>query len=176
MTGRWGFRLAVPTSPKSFCRDVICLILNLFIQKTVRSSRSCDGSQLAASNTATESFWRCLFVNLWPFLLSITVPWMSPGSPRRAQGRACGVSGTSLGSQGRARACQGGPGGVPGACPGVPGASPGVPGACPGDPGASPAVPGACPADPWDSQGAPGTSRAFPGSFSQRYNFRNIIP
>ena len=36
----------------------------LFIDKTVRSSRSCDGPSWAASNTAIESFWRCTFVEI----------------------------------------------------------------------------------------------------------------
>ena len=40
----------------------------LFIDKTVRSSRWGDGSQQAGSNTAIESFWRCKFVEIWPFL------------------------------------------------------------------------------------------------------------
>ena len=41
----------------------------LFIEKTARSSRSSDGPSWAASNTAIESFWRWIFVKIWPFLL-----------------------------------------------------------------------------------------------------------
>ena len=33
----------------------------LFIKKKAQSSASCDGPRQAASNTAIESFWRCLF-------------------------------------------------------------------------------------------------------------------
>ena len=34
----------------------------LFIDEVVRWSSSGDGSQWAGSNTAIESFWRCIFV------------------------------------------------------------------------------------------------------------------
>ena len=97
----------------------------LVIDKTARGSPSGDGSRQAGSNTAIESFWRCIFVEIRPFLWSIRAPWRSLGS----QGRPWGVSGTSPG--------------VPGACLGVPEASPGGPGACPGVPGAPKGVLGA---------------------------------
>ena len=105
-----------------------------FTEKTSQLSASCGGPQQAGSNAAIESFWRCLFVELWLFLWSIRGPWRSLGS----QGRPWGVSGTSPG--------------VLGARPGVPGVSLGVPGACPGVPGVSPGVPGACPVDLRDSR------------------------
>ena len=40
----------------------------LFKKETARSSAACDGPQLAALNTAIESFWRCVVVEVWPFL------------------------------------------------------------------------------------------------------------
>ena len=40
----------------------------LFIDKLARSSAACDRSQQAASNTAIESFWRCIFDEIWSFL------------------------------------------------------------------------------------------------------------
>ena len=95
-----------------------------------------DGPSWAASNTAIESFWRCLFVEIWPLLWSITVPIGVPGGPRGSQERPRRVSGTSPG--------------VSGACPVVPGASPGVPGACPGV--------------PWASWGHRGVPKGSPGS------------
>ena len=36
----------------------------LFIDKMALGSPSGDGSQQAGSNTATESFWRCIFVEI----------------------------------------------------------------------------------------------------------------
>ena len=36
----------------------------LFIEKTARSGPPCDGPSRAASNTAIESFWRCIFVEI----------------------------------------------------------------------------------------------------------------
>ena len=74
----------------------------LLTKETDRSSAPCDGPSWAASNTAIESFWRCIFVEIRPFLSSIRAPWRS------------------LGSQGR-------PWGVPEASPGVPGSCPGDP-------------------------------------------------
>ena len=64
------------------------------MDKTVRSSRWGDGSQLAGSNTAIESFWRCIFVEVLPFLLSRWVP----GGPREVPEGSLGVPGGSLGS------------------------------------------------------------------------------
>ena len=46
----------------------------LFMNEMARSSGSCDGPKLAASNTAIESFWRCIVVELWLFLWSIRGP------------------------------------------------------------------------------------------------------
>ena len=40
------------------------ILVGFFIEKSARSSRSCDGPSWAASNTAIESFWRCLFVEI----------------------------------------------------------------------------------------------------------------
>ena len=121
----------------------------LLIKKTARSSRSCDGPSWAASNTAIESFWRCLFVEISPFLGSIRAPIGVPGSPWGSQGRRWGVSGTSPGVPGTCPGLRGTSPGVPGACPGVPGTSPGVPGTSPGVPGPCPGVPGASPGVPW---------------------------
>ena len=66
----------------------------LFIDKTVRSSPWCDGSQQAGSNTAVESFWRWKFVEIWPFLWSRCVP----GGFREVPEGSPGVPGGSLGS------------------------------------------------------------------------------
>ena len=52
------------TSPKSRDQGVVFDLGVLFIDETVRSSRSCDGSQQAGSNTAIDSFWRYIFVKI----------------------------------------------------------------------------------------------------------------
>ena len=36
----------------------------LFMDKMARSTAACDGPQLAGSNTATESFWRCILFEI----------------------------------------------------------------------------------------------------------------
>ena len=41
---------------------------SIFIDQTALGSRSCNGPQRAGSNTAIESFWRCIFAEIWPFL------------------------------------------------------------------------------------------------------------
>ena len=133
--------LAIHSSGKSRDQRVFILFWRFFIDKTARSSASFDGSQLAGLNTAIESLWRCIFVDIRPFLWCIMAPWRSLGF----QGRPWGVSGTSLG--------------LPGACLGVPGASPRVPGVCPGVPGACLGVPGACPGDFRDPRGLRGRPR-----------------
>ena len=97
-------------TPNRECQDqggVVFYFGGFFIEKTDRSSAPCDGPSWVVSNTAIESFWRCLFVEIWPFLWSICDPGGLRGVPGGPQGRARGSSGTSQGSQGRARASQG---------------------------------------------------------------------
>ena len=111
MTGRWGFRLnrthltEIPVPCDRFFDFGY-----LFIEKTARSSDSCDGSRQAVSNTAIESFWRCIFVEIWLLLWSIRGHWRFPGIPRASPGVLREVPG---GSQGRSQ-------GFPIASPGVP--------------------------------------------------------
>ena len=71
-----------------------------FIRKTARSSASCDGSRQAGLNTAIESFWRCILVEIYVFLLTIRGLWRSPGARgfQGVPGASPGVSGTSLAS------------------------------------------------------------------------------
>ena len=71
---------------------------SLFMNKTVRSSPSGDGSQQAGSNAAIESFWRCIFVELLPFLWSIGVPGGPRGVPGGSHGRARGSQARLWGS------------------------------------------------------------------------------
>ena len=95
--------LAIPSSGNSWDKGGVVLNLGaLFVNKTVPGSPSGDGSQHADSNTAIESFWGCIFVEISVLLWSIGVP----GGPRSVTG----------GSQGRAR----GPRGVPRGTRGVP--------------------------------------------------------
>ena len=74
-----------------------------FMDKTVRSSPWGDGSQWAGPNTAIESFWRCILVEMWLFLWSIKCPGLrrvsgtSPGGPRRVPGGPRGVPGKPQG-------------------------------------------------------------------------------
>ena len=46
--------------PRGRCFD----IGGLFVDKSVRSSPSCDGPEQAGSNAAIESFWHCIFVKI----------------------------------------------------------------------------------------------------------------
>ena len=39
----------------------------IFIKKAAWLSAPCDGPSRPASNAAIESFWRCLFVEIWLF-------------------------------------------------------------------------------------------------------------
>ena len=104
--------LAIPSSRKS--RDWVGVLLDfggVLIDKMVRRIPSGNGSQHAVLITAIESFWRCTFAELWPFLCLMGVPGgprgvlaASPGGPR-------GVPG---GSQGRPRGPQGRAQGMPG--------------------------------------------------------------
>ena len=72
-----GQGLRTRTRAISWDRGVPCFDFGgLFKEKSVRSRASCDGPQLAGLNTATESFWRCLFVEIWSFLWSDGVPLM----------------------------------------------------------------------------------------------------
>ena len=118
---------------------------NLFMHKTVLGSAAGDGPQQAGLNTAIESFWRCILVELWPFLLdaiyrSIRSHWRSPGVP----GASPGVQGASLGGL---RDVPWGPRGVHGGPRGIPWS------------------PRRVSMGSWGSQGAPATSWASPGSF-----------
>ena len=62
--------LAVPGSGISRCRlKTFFFFWGIFIKKTVWSSPSCDVPQRAGWNTAIESFWHCIFVEIWPFVL-----------------------------------------------------------------------------------------------------------
>ena len=118
-----GQSLCTPTGAISWDRGYFFDFGGFAIKKTVRSSASRDGSPWAGSNTAIESFWRCIFVEIWPFLWSIGVPGGLRGGPGGSQARPWG-------SQGRA----GGPRGVPGpqgraqGIPGIPGVSGDIPG------------------------------------------------
>ena len=96
----------VDSFPNGVGPEAFLTIGGLFVDETALGSLWGDGSQQAGLNTSIESFWRCICVEIFVFLLSSGVLGWSQGRPRA----------------------------VPGACPGFPGASPGVPGPCPGDP------------------------------------------
>ena len=124
--------LAVHSSRKSWYQgDRFLILAAFFIDKTVRGCRSCDGSRQAGSSTAIESFWRCIFVELWVFFWSIRGHW-----------RSLGVQGASLGG------LMDVPGGLS-AAPGGPRGVPGVREACPGDPRDPRGLQG-CAGHPWD--------------------------
>ena len=124
------------------------------MEETAWSSASCDESQQAASNTAIESFWRCIFVRISAFLRSICVS----GGFRRvlgeSQGRAWGVRGVPGGPRGVPEASGTSLGG-PRACPVVPGASPGPRGRPRGFQGRARGIPG-IPGGSRDVLGIPG--------------------
>ena len=107
--GTWGARAFVPQPGR--CPGTGGTFFDFgsfFIRKMVRSSRWGDGSQQAGSNTAIESFWRCILVEIWLFLWSIRCPWRSPwglrnvpgGSPKGPRGSPGGPWEAS-GAQGR---------------------------------------------------------------------------
>ena len=57
--------LAIHSSVKSQCGGGSLFYCgSLFTNKTALGSPSGDGPQQAGSNTASESFWRCLFVEI----------------------------------------------------------------------------------------------------------------
>ena len=62
--------LAACTLPESPYLWAFCFFHfgGLFMDNTVRGSPWGHGSQWAGLNTAIESFWRCTFAEIWPFV------------------------------------------------------------------------------------------------------------
>ena len=99
------------------CGRILCYCGGLFIDKAALESPSGGGSQQAGSNTAFESFWRCIFVKILLFLWSMGVPGGPRGVPGGSQGRDRRSQGRPQESQGRAHripCIPGGSGDVPG--------------------------------------------------------------
>ena len=139
-----GHGLRAPTGAVSWHQGVPFLILAAFLYRN-RPDRVLDAigpNEQIRTQRSTASGAVYIFVEMRPFLWSISGPTAVPGGPRGSQGRPQGVSGTSPGV----------PWGVPGPPRGVPRGPRGVPGI----PGASPGVSGACPGDSWDPRGLQG--------------------